>query len=145
MCNKRSVVDDKMTDAYITEARNWGEDLLRKEYRGLGDTIEAAAGRAERKWGAPASILLRLRNRHGLTDMKLSSFVAVAEAHFRAFSKKTDELYDNERSRHASNSKAVWLADLVSGATSEGASSQVLASSDVATETREAARTSRGR
>ncbi|MCK0312216.1 hypothetical protein, partial [Salmonella sp. 15E557] len=60
--------------------------------------------------------LLRLRNRHGLADMKLSSFVAVAEAHYRAFSKKIDQKYQDERSLHAPNSPIVWLADLVAGA-----------------------------
>ncbi|MEK1853320.1 MAG: hypothetical protein AAAC48_15995 [Phyllobacterium sp.] len=81
MGNKRSVEDDKMSDVYVNEARVMGDFLLRREYRGMGDTIEAAAHRAQKKWGAPATILLRLRNRHDMKDMMLSSFASIAEAY----------------------------------------------------------------
>ncbi|MBZ3691012.1 hypothetical protein [Phyllobacterium calauticae] len=114
MGNKPFVEDDKMNDVYVKEARVMGEFLLRREYRGIGDTIEAAAHRVQTKFGAPASILLRLRHRREMKDMMLSSFAAIAEAYQKA-SSKTDQIYENERSIHAPNSKAVWLADLVSG------------------------------
>jgi hypothetical protein len=114
MGNKRSVEDDKMTDAYVKEARVMGEFLLRREYRGMGDTIEAAAHRVQTKLGAPATILLRLRHRREMKDMMLSSFAAIAEA-YQKVSDKTDQIYENERSLHAPNSKAVWLGDLVAG------------------------------
>lgn len=114
MGNKPFVEDDKMTDVYVKEARTMGEYLLRREYRGMGDTIEAAAHRVQTKLGAPASILLRLRHRREMKDMMLSSFAAIAEA-YQKVSDKSDQIYENERSIHAPNSKAVWLADLVSG------------------------------
>jgi hypothetical protein len=93
-----------------------GDFLLRRKYRGMGDTIEAAAHRAQKKWGAPATILLRLRNRHDMKDMLLSSFASIARAYQEA-SAKADQHYETERARYAPNSKALWLADLVAGQT----------------------------
>jgi hypothetical protein len=116
MGNKRSVEDDKMSDVYVNEARVMGDFLLLRAYRGMGDTIETAAHRAQKKWGAPATILLRLRNRHDMKDMMLSSFASIAEAYQKA-SAKADQLYETERARHAPNSKALWFADLVAGQT----------------------------
>lgn len=118
MGNKRSVEDDKMIDAYINDARIAGEEMLRKEYRGLGDTIEAAAYRVQTKWGAPATFLLRLRHRTGLKDMMLSSFVAVAEAYGK-FSRTADRGYEHERKHHDPHSKMARLAAFIAGAPSE--------------------------
>lgn len=118
MGNKPFVEDDKMIDAYINDARLAGEKMLRKEYRGLGDTIEAAAGRVQRKWGAPATFLLRLRHRSEMKDMMLSSFVAVAEAYAK-FSAHADRGYETERRQHDPNSKMARLAAFVAGASNE--------------------------
>lgn len=123
MGNKRSVEDDKMIDAYINEARIAGEEMLRREYRGLGDTIEAAAYRVQTKWGAPASFLMRLRHRSGLKDMMLSSFVAVAEAYAK-FSEKADRGYEQEKVRHESHSKMYRLAAFIAGTKDEAAQSK---------------------
>lgn len=100
----------------MRQARVRGDFLLRRQYRGMGDTIEAAAHRAQKKWGAPATILLRLRNRHDMKDMMLSSFGSIAKAYQKA-SAKADQLYKTERARHAPNSNTLWLADLVAGQT----------------------------
>lgn len=114
MRNKSNVVEDKMNVAYVNDAKAMSEWLLRREYRGLGDTQEAAAGRAQIKWGAPAAALLRLRHRD-ITDMKLSTWASILEAFQRAGG-RIDALYEKERGRHAeSNSALVRLADFVAG------------------------------
>lgn len=115
MGNKRSVEDDKMSDLYVKDARVMGDYLLKREYRGLGDTIEAAAHRVQTKWGAPAALLLRLRHRP-IKDMMLSSYVAIATAYERAAT-RAEEAYEHERAIHAPNSKLVRLADITVGKT----------------------------
>lgn len=58
----------------IAEARHMSSYLLEREFRGPGDTIEAAAYRVERKWGVPASLIDRLRIRE-VNDMLLSNWI----------------------------------------------------------------------
>lgn len=58
----------------IAEARHMSNYLLEREFRGPGDTIEAAAYRVERKWGVPASLINRLRIRE-VNDMLLSNWI----------------------------------------------------------------------
>lgn len=72
---KMSVVDGSIQDA-----RRWSEFMLQKKHRGIGDTIERAAYEAEKTWGAPASIMLRLRNRE-VTDMLLSNWITLKAAY----------------------------------------------------------------
>lgn len=78
MRHKQRVGGDKMSvvEAEVQELRRMADFLIRKE-GGCGDKLTWAAYQAERKWGAPASILLRLRNRHEIKDMKLSNGLAV--------------------------------------------------------------------
>jgi hypothetical protein len=47
--------------AAIAEARNWAEELQKAEYRGLGDTREAARFRLSVRIGVPESYFKRLR------------------------------------------------------------------------------------
>lgn len=69
-----------VVDAGIADIRRKGLFLLEWEFRGPGDTIEAAAYRAEQKFGVPASFLQRLRSRN-LTDALFSNCVRVAHAY----------------------------------------------------------------
>ena len=82
MRDKTNVPGDKMSvvDGSIADARRWSEFMLQRKYRGIGDTIERAAYEAEKTWGAPASIMLRLRNRE-VTDMLLSNWIKVKAAY----------------------------------------------------------------
>lgn len=82
MGDKTNVAGDKMSvvDGSIADARRWSEFMLQRKYRGIGDTIERAAYEAEKTWGAPASIMLRLRNRE-VSDMLLSNWVKVKAAY----------------------------------------------------------------
>lgn len=96
----------------VDDAKVMGSFLLSKEFRGPGDTIEAAAGRIETNQGVPATLLLRLRNRD-VNDMYLSSFSVLAAAYVRAKT-RIDKAYEHERSL-AVHSKITRLADFVSG------------------------------
>lgn len=75
----------------IAEARRMSDFLLQREFRGPGDTIEAAAYRAEQRWGAPASIIQRLRHRD-VTDMLLSNWVAIKQAYQAACAHQENQL-----------------------------------------------------
>ena len=81
MRDKIRVGGDKMSvvDASIADARSWSDFLLSRTFRGPGDTIERAAYEAEQTYGAPASILLRLRRRE-VTDMLLSNWIRLKNA-----------------------------------------------------------------
>ena len=73
--NKMSVVDGTIADA-----RRMSNFMLQKKFRGIGDTIERAAYEAEQTWGAPASIMLRLRHRD-VSDMLLSNWLRLKAAY----------------------------------------------------------------
>ena len=45
----------------VEDAARWAEELQQAEYRGLGDTREAARYRVSRSTGVPESYLKRLR------------------------------------------------------------------------------------
>lgn len=86
MRNKLHVGSSKMSavDGSIADARRWADYLLRKE-GGIGDKLTWAAHQAELKYGAPASIMLRLRNRE-VTDMLLSNWIKLKAAYEAACS-----------------------------------------------------------
>lgn len=81
MRDKPTVRGDKMSavDGSIADARKWADYLLRKE-GGIGDKLSWAAHQAELKYGAPASIMLRLRNRE-VSDMLLSNWIKLKAAY----------------------------------------------------------------
>lgn len=74
-----------VVDGSIADAKRWSEFMLQRKFRGIGDTIERAAFEAERTWGAPASIMLRLRNRE-VSDMLLSNWIKLKAAYEAACS-----------------------------------------------------------
>ena len=111
--NRISDRDNKMSMAFtVDDAKGMAGFLLAKEFRGPGDTIEAAAGRVETKQGVPASILLRLRNRD-VNDMYLSSFSVLASAYIKAKT-RIERAYEHERSL-AVDTKILRFADFVAG------------------------------
>ena len=100
---------------YVFLSQKMANDLLNSEFKGAGDTIEAAAYRVQTKWHAPASILLRLRHRAAqMRDMKVSSWFAVFEAYQRAC-KKAEQKYEIARASYEMDPALVRLADLVAG------------------------------
>lgn len=112
--NKNSDREDKsMSNAFnIDDAKGMAKYLLNREFRGPGDTIEAAAHRNQTKYGVPSSILLRLRSRE-VNDMLLSNFASLAAA-FVAAQQRVDRAYEHEKAL-ATNSKIIRLAAFLAG------------------------------
>lgn len=107
------------TLAMVAEAKRMSSEMLSHEYRGPGDTIEAAAYRLQTKRGVPVATTLRLWNRD-VTDMLVSSFAPVFSAYL-AFSNKMDDAaakmeanYEEKRARSA-HPGLVRLADFIAG------------------------------
>lgn len=104
-----------MCTEYVFLSQKMANDLLNSEFKGAGDTIEAAAYRVQTKWHAPASILLRLRHRAAqMRDMKVSSWFAVFEAYQRACA-KAEQNYNIARTSNEIDPALARLADLVAG------------------------------
>ena len=118
MGDRRIVGANKMSVAVINQAKNMAEFILRRENRGPGDTIEAAAHRAERKYGVPASWIFRLRYRE-IRDMPASAFIELIQA-YEATSVRADRAYETERENHEAYSALVRVADVVAGKKVEG-------------------------
>lgn len=67
-------------DAVVSEASGWAGALLSRVYRGPGDTIEAAAHRAEQQYGVPAQTFWAQRYRRP-KDMLASVYVRLKHAY----------------------------------------------------------------
>lgn len=114
MSDKGFEGSDKMSDAYVSEARGMADFILQKTHRGPGDTVDAAMHRAERTYGAPAKWLHRLRYRQ-IKDMPVSAYGAIVRA-YRAAQEASERAYEAERKlADARNSKLVGIADFIAG------------------------------
>lgn len=112
-------VDDKMSNACIFDANKMAKDLLNNEFKGAGDTIEAAAHRVQTKYSVKASLLLRLRYRFAeMTDMKASSWFSIFEAYQRALA-RAEKNYEHMRQENETNPRLVRVADFVAGRQAE--------------------------
>lgn len=100
------------------EAKRMSGELLKKEHRGPGDTIEAAAGRLQTRLRVPASILLQCWNRPA-REMLVSRWMTLFRAHWEEFGAMADAAYEEERKNHDANSALVGLADFVAGRKAE--------------------------
>jgi len=82
----------------VEDAVRWAEELQQHEYRGLGDTREAARYRVSKKTGIPESYLKRLRYKaEELLDVPASIYLRLAFAYERAClatERKTQEIRD---------------------------------------------------
>ena len=68
----------------LAESQFFAEELQRREYRGLGDTREAARYRLSRKVGGPDSYLKRLRYKaQGMKDVAGSVYKALRDEYER--------------------------------------------------------------
>lgn len=139
MSDKGFERSDKMSVDYIRNARGMSEFILRRSYRGPGDTVEAAMHRAERSFGAPAAWMHRLRYRN-IKDMPVSAYGAILRA-YKLAKETSQKVYEAEREQaHARNSKLIGLADFAVGADGQRAEtkvSQLLVTHDEATTTPE--------
>lgn len=103
----------------IDEVRRMNREMLVAEYRGPGDTLEAAAYRLQTKRGIPVATTMRLWNRE-ITDMLISSIAPVLNAYLawsgnmeRAV-EKMEVRYEEKRNASA-NSALVRFADRIAG------------------------------
>lgn len=122
MGDKVNVADVKISAATISDpiyygraAKRMAEELLRKEFRGPGDTIEGAAERLRRSHGLDPNILLQAWNRPP-REMKTSRWLALFIVHWQEIASKTETAYETRRSNAVENHPLlVSLADLVAG------------------------------
>jgi hypothetical protein len=104
----------KMSDAYVSEARDWADFLVSREFRGPGDTVDAAMARCERRHQVPRSVLWSLRYRRP-KDMLVSAYMALRAA-YEAELTRLDQRLEEELRRaeqlgsDATNSKAYRAA-----------------------------------
>lgn len=127
MRNKRMGTRSMSVVAHVTspdwlgnEARRMSKELLRKEHRGPGDTIEAAAHRLQTKHGIEASIILQGWRREP-RDWLVSRWMSLFKAHCEAFEANASGTYEEIRDgvdleRHP---VLVRLADFVAGRQAE--------------------------
>lgn len=100
--------------AYVDEARNWAEFLIRKEFKGPGDTIDAAMSRTARRHKIASAQLWGLRYRPP-KDMAVSLYMRLRDA-FRRESENLDRRLAHEIAiaeslgTDATNSKAYRVA-----------------------------------
>jgi hypothetical protein len=97
------VSEDKsmsMGSCAVEDARNWAEELQKAEFRGLGDTRDAARYRLSKRIGVPESYLKRLRYRYEeMTDVAGSTYRALMLA-YEDMCQRNEEAarsYRNER------------------------------------------------
>lgn len=121
MRNKKQDRDDTMHVTRLDdpiwlgdEAKRMSRELLRKEHRGPGDTIEAAAHRLQTRLRVPASIILQCWNRPA-REMKASRWMAVFQAYWTEFGDRADEAYEEKRKTTTAHPALVRLADFVAG------------------------------
>lgn len=106
--------DAKMADAYVNEARGWADFLVRQEFRGPGDTLDAAMARCERKHRIARSVLWGLRYRPP-KDMMVSLYMGLRSAYEAELGKLDRRLEEELRKAEllgtdATNSKAYRVA-----------------------------------
>lgn len=77
---KKPLRETQMAEAYVLEAKSWADMLVRAEFRGPGDTIDAAMARCERKHKIDRSTLWSLRYRLP-KDMMVSAYMALRAAY----------------------------------------------------------------
>lgn len=98
------------------EAKRMSAELLKKEHRGPGDTIEAAAARLQTRLRVPANIILQCWNRPA-REMKVSRWMTVFRAHWEEFGARSSDAYEEKRKSTHAHPALVRLADLVAGRT----------------------------
>ncbi len=103
-----------------SEAKRMSNELLTREFRGPGDTIEAAAFRLQTKHAVDASIILQGRQREP-RDWLVSRWMSLFRAHCEVFGSRASQAYEDKRDevdmdRHP---VLVRLADFVAGRPAE--------------------------
>lgn len=108
-----------MSSDSITMAKEMSTFLLAKEFRGPGDTIEAAAYRLQSRYGIPVATTVRLRKTE-VKDMFLSSFFPILNAYLavkgkmEAAAERMEQKYEEQRDS-AVDPRILRLSDFVAG------------------------------
>lgn len=103
-----------MSDTYVAQAQGWADFLVRKEFRGPGDTVDAAMARCERKHRISRSVLWGLRYRPP-KDMMVSLYMRLRSAYEDELGKLDQRIEEELRKAEllgtdATNSKAYRVA-----------------------------------
>mgnify|MGYP001291981276 FL=1 len=111
--------NQKMAEAYVEDARRWADFLIKREFKGPGDTLDAAMARCERKHRVSRSVLWGLRYRPPV-DMLVSVYMALRNAYEAELSRLDRKLEDELRiaemlGTDATNSKAYRAAQAALG------------------------------
>lgn len=88
---KKPLREKQMAEAYVLEAKSWADMLVRTEFRGPGDTIDAAMARCERKHKIDRSTLWSLRYRLP-KDMMVSAYMTLRAAYHSELKKMQERL-----------------------------------------------------
>ena len=76
-----------MSDVFVSNAREWANDLIRRESRGPGD-FDNAMRRLEARYGIPATTFFRLR--HGrIKEIYASTYVKIQSAYLAECERQT--------------------------------------------------------
>lgn len=108
-----------MSEAYVNDAQQWADYLIKSEFRGPGDTVEGAIARCGRKHKISHSVLWSLRYRPP-KDMLVSVYMTLKNA-YEAEIGKLDRKLEEELRRaellgiDATNSKAYRMARAAMG------------------------------
>ena len=106
--------NQKMAEAYVEDAQRWADFLIKSEFKGPGDTLDAAMARCARKHRVSRSVLWSLRYRRP-KDMLVSVYMALQDAYNGELAKLDRKLEAEIRKAEllgtdASNSKAYRAA-----------------------------------
>lgn len=88
--------NQKMAEAYVEDAQRWADFLIKSEFKGPGDTLDAAMARCERKYRVSRSVLWSLRYRRP-KDMLVSVYMALQNAYEAELVKLDRKLKDEIR------------------------------------------------
>lgn len=101
-----------MINVFVDEAKVMAGYLVAREFRGPGDTLDAATYRLERRYGVQHTFLKRLRHRE-VKDMLMSNFIALANA-YRKASERMEGAYEEEKAK-AVDPKLLRMARALAG------------------------------
>lgn len=113
-CKNLLLWNQKMAEAYVEDARRWAEFLIKLEFKGPGDTLDAAMARCERKHRVSRSVLWGLRYRPP-KDLLVSVYMKLRDAYEGELSKLDRRLAEEIRiaeliGEDATNTKAYRAA-----------------------------------
>lgn len=114
---KMSVVDYSDPTIAGSWAKQFSRDLLRREHKGPGDTIEAAAERLRRTKKLDPNILLQGWNRPP-RDMKISRWLPLFLVWWEEVGSRIEGAYESKRQEaegHEVHPALLRLADTVAG------------------------------